>query len=85
MQYQEQEDLASYLDAMFGYYETECKASVTHDLDKAASVGAPTATVYPKVNSSYFVKSTLSEANYRIHIITLSLRPYLSAFYSLKK
>ena len=41
MQYQEQEDLASYLDAMFGYYEAEGKASV----DNAAGVEAPTASV----------------------------------------
>ena len=45
MQYQEQEDLASYLDAMFGYYEAEGKASGDHGVDKAASVTAPTAIV----------------------------------------
>ena len=35
MQYQEQEDLASYLDAMFGYYEAE-------GVDKTVSVATPT-------------------------------------------
>ena len=39
------ESLEEYLNAMFGYYEAEGKASVNHDLDKAASVGAPTAIV----------------------------------------
>lgn len=56
MQYQEQEDLASYLDAMFGYYETEGKASVTHDLDKAASVEAPTAIVYRSMFEAILAK-----------------------------
>ena len=50
MQYQEQEDLASYLDAMFGYYEAEGKTSVTTrtstvgtDVDNAAGGSSPTA------------------------------------------
>ena len=60
MQYQEQEDLASYLDAMFGYYEAEGKASVNHhrsnDLDKAASVEAPTAIVYRSMFETILAK-----------------------------
>ena len=50
MQYQEQEDLASYLDAMFGYYEAEGKASVATrastvgtEVDNATGGSSPTA------------------------------------------
>ena len=50
MQYQEQEDLASYLDAMFGYYEAEGKATVVTrtstvgtEVDNAAGGSSPTA------------------------------------------
>ena len=66
MQYQEQEDLASYLDAMFGYYEAEGKASVNHDLDKAASVGAPTAIVYRSMFETILAKFglDLSDASF---------------------
>ena len=66
MQYQEQEDLASYLDAMFGYYEAEGKASVTQDLDKAASVGAPTAIVYRSMFETILAKFglDLSDASF---------------------
>lgn len=39
MYYQEQDNLESYLDAMFGYYEAKGVVSV----DKAAGVEAPTA------------------------------------------
>ena len=66
MQYQEQEDLASYLDAMFGYYEAEGKASVDQDLDKAASVGAPTAIVYRSMFETILAKFglDLSDASF---------------------
>ena len=66
MQYQEQEDLASYLDAMFGYYEAEGKASVDQDLDKAASVGAPTAIVYRSMFEAILAKFglDLSDASF---------------------
>ena len=37
MQYQEQEDLASYLDAMFGYYDQELQLK-----EEVAGVRAPT-------------------------------------------
>ncbi len=43
MYYQESNSLAEYLDALFGYYEAENKASV-HPVDKTVSVTAPTVT-----------------------------------------
>ena len=66
MQYQEQEDLASYLDAMFGYYEAEGKDSVNQDLDKAASVEAPTAIVYRSMFEAILAKFglDLSDASF---------------------
>ena len=50
MYYQESNSLAEYLDALFGYYEAEGKASVNlvdddatyRDVDKTVSVPAPT-------------------------------------------
>ena len=50
MYYQESNALAEYLDALFGYYESEGKASVDlvdddatyRDVDKTVSVAAPT-------------------------------------------
>lgn len=54
MYYQEANALAEYLDALFGYYEAEGKASVHpvdndatyREVDKTVSVGAPTAIAY---------------------------------------
>ena len=66
MYYQESNSLAEYLDALFGYYEAEGKASVTHNLDKAASEEAPTAIVYRSMFETILAKFglDLSDASF---------------------